>query len=185
MRQWRQESGRAFMILVLSTRSEWEITFVLVQKGTNGSICKLSHYCFQSVQSHKPWKVREAQVIQGQARLNLNFAEIFSLCSCNLDVSLWQRNSNTTKFGFFWSLKNRFGHFLGSIYIVWIFVKFFIWQPYNKSTLDGLSKSWRNELFPCGNSLDACGQITVPCSRNKSDCQLNNSSHLLDCHNLS
>ena len=48
-------------------RSYWEMTFIWVQKAADGSVCKLSHYCTQSVQFHKPWKVREVSVMMSSS----------------------------------------------------------------------------------------------------------------------
>ena len=94
------------------------MTFVWVHKAVNGSVCKLWHHCTQSVQSHKSWKVRGASVMSSStrpARLKSNFEENFSWYSCNLDVPMWQRNSNATNklwpfsglfsalFGFYWN----------------------------------------------------------------------------------
>ena len=39
------------------------MTFVWVQKATDGSVCQLWHRSTQSVQSHKTLKVREASVM--------------------------------------------------------------------------------------------------------------------------
>jgi len=36
------------------------MTFGWAQKAVDGSVCKLWHYCAQSVQSHDTRKVREA-----------------------------------------------------------------------------------------------------------------------------
>ena len=68
------------------------MTFAWVQKVAD----KLWHHCTQSVQCHKPWKVREASLsVQCQARLHLNFEEKFLWYSCNIYLCLWQRNGNT------------------------------------------------------------------------------------------
>ena len=43
------------------------MTFIFLQKPADGSVCKLSHYCAQSVQPHQPWKVREVSVIMSSS----------------------------------------------------------------------------------------------------------------------
>ena len=60
--KWKgcNDSGRKY-------RSYWEMTFIWVQKAADGSVCKLSHYCTQSVQSHKPWKVWEVSAIMSSS----------------------------------------------------------------------------------------------------------------------
>ena len=94
-------------------RSQWDMTFLWVQKSAYGSVCKFWPQCNQSVRSHKSWKVREASIMSSSTiprRLNLNFEVNLWWYSCNWEVSLWQRNSNTAKkFGI---LNNRFGLFL-------------------------------------------------------------------------
>jgi len=37
--------------------------FGMGAEAVNGSVCKLWHHCTQSVQSQKPWKVREASTM--------------------------------------------------------------------------------------------------------------------------
>jgi len=46
------------------------------------------------------------------------------MSSYNLVMFLWQRNSNTTRFGFFWPLNNRFGLFLVFLALFGFLVKF-------------------------------------------------------------
>ena len=67
--------------------------------------------------------------MQGQARVNLNFEENFEWYSCNLDVSLWQKNSNTTKFDFLLAFKQSAWPFSGLFNTVCFLLKFSSGNP--------------------------------------------------------
>jgi len=110
MRWWRLGSGRALTILVVSTG----VNGTRLQKVADGSVYKLRHYCTQSAQSHKPWKVGEAS--------GMSFA--FS----------WQRYQNTTEFGFFWPFFNT----------AWLFIENFIWLPCSELGATHSERTFRN-----------------------------------------
>ena len=81
-------------------------------------VCNLTNHA--NSEKHQHWAP-----VQCQARLNINFEKNFLWYSCNLDVSLWQRNGNTTKnlafcLAFFWCL-------IGTIRLS---IEIFIWQPW-------------------------------------------------------
>jgi len=44
------------------------MTFIWVQEAVDGSLRKLCHVCTQSVQSHKPRKVKKALEMSSNAR---------------------------------------------------------------------------------------------------------------------
>jgi len=79
-----------------------------------------------STNHEKSEKLKWWAPVQGQARFNLNFEENFWCCSCNLDVSLWQRNSNATKKVWLFSGLNAIGltFFCSLFSTLWLLLKF-------------------------------------------------------------
>jgi len=93
MSSWRQElkgcndSDRKH-------KSYWEMTSIWVQKAVDGSVFKLSQYCTQSGQSHKPWKFREVSEIMSSSP----GADTASKCRGGDFRSIWQSSLITGLF---------------------------------------------------------------------------------------
>ena len=102
-------------------RSEWERLFV--QKAADGSVCKLLHHFTQSVQFHKPWKVRKIS-----APVQCHYLILISKkfwYSCNSDAVCDRVMAILPiKFGFFWPSHRRFSLFLASFLHCLFFLSF-------------------------------------------------------------
>jgi len=93
------------------------MTLVWVQKAAGGSVWTLWHRCTQSVQSHKPWKVREASVCQARlisvSKKISNDIRVIQMFLFDKRIAIPQ-----TKFGFFRTLFST----------VWLLIGSFIWE---------------------------------------------------------